>query len=51
MKNEKLLLDIQRKCGHITNEILNAMIDAEWSFKCMWPSSDFYVQEYMHLYA
>ena len=36
MKNEKLLLDIQTKCD-INNEILNAAIDAEWTFKCKWP--------------
>ena len=37
MKNEKFLLDIQTKCGDIANEILNAAIDAERTFKCMWP--------------
>ena len=37
MKNEKFLLDIQTKCGDITNEILNAAIDAERTFKCKWP--------------
>ena len=36
MKNEKLLLDIQTKCGDIANEILNAAIDAERTFKCKW---------------
>ena len=34
MKNEKFLLDIQTKCGNITNEILNVTIDAEQTFKC-----------------
>ena len=37
MKNEKFLLDIQTKCGNITNKILNAAIDAERTFKCKWP--------------
>ena len=37
IKNEKFLLDIQTKCGDITDEILNAAIDAERSFKCKWP--------------
>ena len=36
-KNEKLLLDIHTKCDNITNEILNAAIDAEQTFKCKWP--------------
>ena len=34
MKNEKFLLDIQTKCGNITNEILNVAIDAEQTSKC-----------------
>ena len=34
LKNVKFLLDIQTKCGNIANEILNAAIDAEWTFKC-----------------
>ena len=37
MKNEKFLIDIQTKCGNITNEILNATIDAERTFNCKWP--------------
>ena len=37
LKNEKFLLDIQTKCGDIVNEILNAVIDAEQTFKCKWP--------------
>ena len=37
MKNEKFLLDIQTKCGDIANEILNAAIDAERTFKWKWP--------------
>ena len=37
MKNEKLLLDIQTKCGDIADEILNTAIDAERAFKCKWP--------------
>ena len=37
MKNGKFLLDIQTKCGDIANEILNAAIDAERTFKCKWP--------------
>ena len=37
MKNEKLLLDIQTKCSDITNEISNATIEAEQTFKCKWP--------------
>ena len=40
MKNEKLFLYIQTKCGDITNEILNAAIDAERTFKCKWPNID-----------
>ena len=39
MKNEKFLLDIQTKCGDIANEILNAVIDAERTFKCKWPNN------------
>ena len=27
MKSEKFLLDIQTKCGDVTNEILNVTID------------------------
>ena len=34
MKNEKFLFGIQKKCGNITNEILNVVIDAERTFKC-----------------
>ena len=34
MKNEKSLLDVQAKCGDIANEILNASIDDEQTFKC-----------------
>ena len=37
MKNEKFLLDIQRKRGDIVNEILNAAIDAERTFKYKLP--------------
>ena len=37
MKNEKFQLDIQTKCGHIANEILNATIDTEQTFKSKWP--------------
>ena len=37
MKNEKFLLDIQTKCSDIANEILNAAIDAEQTFKCKCP--------------
>ena len=37
MKNEILLRGIQTKCGDITNEILDAAIDAEQTFKCKWP--------------
>ena len=33
MKNEKFLLDIQRKFGDIANKILNAATDAEQTFK------------------
>ena len=36
MKNEKFLLDIHTKCGDIPNEVLNATIDAEGTFKCKW---------------
>ena len=36
MKNEKFLLDIQTKSGDIVNEILNAAIDAEQTFRCKW---------------
>ena len=35
MKNKKFLLDTQTKCG-IADEILNAAIDAEGTFKCKW---------------
>ena len=38
MKNEKFLLLIQTKCSYITNEILNAGIDAERTFKYKWPN-------------
>ena len=38
MKNEKFLFDIQTKCSDIANEILNAAIDAERTFKCKWPN-------------
>ena len=34
MKNEKFLFGIQKKCGNITSEILNVVIDAERTFKC-----------------
>ena len=34
MKNEKFLRDIQIKYSDIANEILNAAIDAERTFKC-----------------
>ena len=37
MKNEKFLLDIPTQCGNIANEILNAAIDAERTFKYKWP--------------
>ena len=37
MKNVKFLLDIQTKCSDLANEILNAAIDAERTFKCKWP--------------
>ena len=37
MKNEKVLLNIQTKWTYIANEILNAAIDAEQTFKCKWP--------------
>ena len=37
MKNEKVLLNIQTKWTDIANEILNAAIDAEQTFKCKWP--------------
>ena len=37
MKNEKFLLDIQTKCGNVANEVLNAAIHAEQTFKCKWP--------------
>ena len=37
LKNEKFLLDAQRKCGDIANEIPNAAIDDEQTFKCNWP--------------
>ena len=36
MKNEKFLFDIQAKCGNIANELLNAAIDVERTFKCKW---------------
>ena len=34
LENEKFLFGIQKKCGNITNEILNVVIDAERTFKC-----------------
>ena len=37
MKNEQFLPDIPTKCGDIVNEMLNAAIDAEQTFKCKWP--------------
>ena len=37
MKNEELLLDVQAKCFNIANEMLNAVIDAEWTFYYKWP--------------
>ena len=37
LKNEKFLLDIHTKCSDIANEIPNAAIDAEQTFKCKWP--------------
>ena len=37
MKNEKFLLEIQKKCGDIANKIPNAATDAERTFKCKWP--------------
>ena len=37
MKNEQFLLNIPTKCGDIVNEMLNAAIDAEQTFKCKWP--------------
>ena len=36
LRNEKFLLDIHTKCGDIPNEVLNATIDAERTFKCKW---------------
>ena len=33
------MLVIQTKCGNIANEILNAAIDTERTFKCKWPNS------------
>ena len=37
MENEKFLLDIQKKCNDIANEIVNVVIDVERTFKCKWP--------------
>ena len=37
MKNEKFLLDIQKQCNNIANEILNAAIETDRTFKCTWP--------------
>ena len=37
MKNEKFWHDIQTKYGDIAIEILNVVIDSEWTFKCKWP--------------
>ena len=36
-ENEKFLLDIQTKCGYITDKILNAAIDTEQTSKCKRP--------------
>ena len=36
------MLDIQTKCGDIANQLLNAAIDAERTFKCKWPKDDMY---------
>ena len=41
MRNEKFLLDIQTKRGDIANEILNAAIDTERTFKYKWPNISF----------
>lgn len=35
MKNEKLFLDIQTKCGDIASETLNAAIEAEQVFRTL----------------
>ena len=46
MKNEKFLLDIQTKGGDIADQILNATIDAERTFRCKWPN---WLIFYLHL--
>ena len=40
---KNFLLDIQSKSGDIANEIVNAAIDTERTFKCMWPNIDFFI--------
>ena len=47
MKNQKLLLNIQTKCGDIAYKILNVAIDAERTFKCKWP----YYQKHIFTYS
>ena len=43
MENEKFLLDIKTQCGDIANEILNAAIETEETFKCKWPNRNFFL--------
>ena len=35
-ENEKLLFDVQTKCGDIADEMLNVANDTEQTFKCKW---------------
>ena len=51
MKIEKFLLDIETKCGDIANEILNAAIDAERTFKCKWPYLQFHFRTSFILFS
>ena len=46
MKNKKFSLEIQTKYGNITNEILNAAIEAELTFKCKWPNFELLFRMY-----
>ena len=49
-KMKKFLLHIQTKCGDTANEILNAAIDAERTFKWKWPKGA-NLRLYVHLQA
>ena len=46
MKNKKFWLEIQTKYGNITNEILNAALDADLTFKCKWSNFELLFRMY-----